>query len=172
MSFRTESGLFNQVINSQYFKELVNATRYPSVYCAEPKGLFGIPDLVVANFEEFSSDFRLKQTFAFEMKLSNWRRALIQAYKYQAFANLSYVVIDQTYVNRAIKNLGDFALYNVGLISVDHHGCFCIHHIPVFSNPFSAHVKQKFEKMVSTFKLIEPLTSVNGFYTVGKNFVL
>ena len=59
---------------------------------------------------------------AIEVKLSNWKRALIQAFKYTIFANQSYVAMDAHYVHRAEANIGEFKRGNIGLLSIAEDG--------------------------------------------------
>ena len=59
---------------------------------------------------------------AIEVKLSNWKRALIQAFKYTIFANQSYVAMDADYVHRAGANIDEFQKYNIGLLSITDRG--------------------------------------------------
>jgi hypothetical protein len=51
-----------------------------------------------------------------EAKLSNWRRALAQAYRHQTFAARSWVLLDAARAGGALKNIEKFKRLNVGLI--------------------------------------------------------
>lgn len=153
MAFVSELSLSNQVLNSHFISEFVDAHVYPTIAMIEPKGLFGIPDLVVANINDSKDEPCILKTYAFEMKLSNWQRALVQAYKYQAFVNLSFVIMDKAFVDRALKQIDKFRLSNIGLISVDQKGFFCVHHFPNNEDPYSTVQKNKFEQMIMKNKL-------------------
>ena len=59
---------------------------------------------------------------AFEFKLKNWRRALMQARRYRAFANRTYVVLPSTVAALAKSEADAFRQFNVGLISHDPDG--------------------------------------------------
>lgn len=138
----------------------VDASLYPTIACIEPKGLFGVPDLVIANFEESKNQFKIIRTYAFELKLYDWRRALIQAYKYQAFSNYSFVLLDEEFIQRALNHLDLFVLSNIGLISLHQSGNFLVHHFPDSNDPYSENLKQKLsrfmtydEKLYSKFQL-------------------
>lgn len=61
----------------------------------------------------------LKEVIAIEVKLSNWKRGLYQAYRYRQYANKSYLALHSKYVHRALANEGDFIRSNVGLIEVN-----------------------------------------------------
>jgi len=148
MPFKTEQHLFNQAIASPFMRNIVDAIKYPTYAFAEPKGLFGIPDLVVANVEHRNGQAIIIRSFAFEMKLSNWKRAITQAYRYRAFANLVYVVIDRHFLKPALLNIEDFVRSNIGLISIDQSGFLHIHHAPRFEVPYSYELEIKFRKTV------------------------
>lgn len=64
-------------------------------------------------------EISFKKSIAFEMKLKNWKRALMQAYRYKWFADYAFVVLDDFYVTPALKNINLFKLYNVGLVSIN-----------------------------------------------------
>lgn len=78
-------------------------------FIEEPKGLFGIPDLLLFN----------GRVIAIEFKLRNWKQAIKQAYRYKSFSEESYVLLDRKYVNKAKGNIDIFIKYNVGLAAVD-----------------------------------------------------
>ncbi len=52
---------------------------------------------------------------AFEAKLRDWKRALLQASRYKTFANESWVLLDRSQANAAISNLPEFEKFNIGL---------------------------------------------------------
>ena len=55
------------------------------------------------------------QIIAIEAKLSDWRRALMQAYRYLDFATQSWVLIDAANSGPAFRNIAEFKRLNVGL---------------------------------------------------------
>lgn len=57
--------------------------------------------------------------WAFELKLSNWKRALFQALQYKAFANYVAVVLPYEKENILRKNLSAFITLNVGVLLFD-----------------------------------------------------
>ena len=85
---------------------------------------------------------------AIEAKLKDWRRALSQAYRYRWFADYSYVVIDEYYCKRAIKNLDLFEKYNVGLASISTAGNFKRIFNPSRSNPFDHKMQILFSEKI------------------------
>ena len=149
MSFVTEEELFKQIYNSSFITNIVESFMYPTVAYTELKGFFGIPDLVIANLSSIDSSVQILRSFAFEMKLSNWKRALIQAYKYRAFVNFSFVVIDQSKLRPVLKNLDQFVLSNIGLISVNTTGHISLHYYPERTDPYSKSLMLKLKKLVT-----------------------
>jgi hypothetical protein len=147
MSFKTEKELFETALRSSYVQTLLGSYTQ-SLYLIEPRGLFGIPDLVIAGVDGSGSEHKFLRSFAFEMKLSNWTRALIQAFRYRAFATTSYVVLDQRYVPRALRNLQRFATANVGLLSVDTSANVVVHYQPQPNTPYSVQLEYAFQEMV------------------------
>jgi len=85
----------------------------------------------------FTNKYELafKKSIAIEVKLKNWRRALMQAYRYKWFADYSYVVLDHAHINPALKNIDLFKKYNIGLISLTSDGKSYSHISPKKENP-------------------------------------
>jgi len=52
---------------------------------------------------------------AFELKISDWRRAMMQTHRYRYFANFSIVVLHSDKLKNAMKYLDTFKKINVGL---------------------------------------------------------
>ena len=61
----------------------------------------------------------LKNSIAIEAKLTNWRRALKQAYRYKWFCDSSYVCLPSVNIQSALSNIDSFKQMNVGLFSLD-----------------------------------------------------
>lgn len=101
-------------------------------YIEEPKGLFGIPDLVMFNGKIISIEYKLR----------NWKQALRQAYRYKSFSEESYVVIDKSYLKKPRENLDAFAKFNIGLAAVDKDNVE-IYYKPKSVKPFSAELTDK-----------------------------
>lgn len=64
---------------------------------------------------------------AIEAKLRDWRRALIQAYRYLEFANESWVLLDHRFVGSSLKAASSFKSSGVGLASFSFTGELFIH---------------------------------------------
>lgn len=56
---------------------------------------------------------------AFEAKLSNWRKALHQAWRNTSFANRVYVVLPREGIGPALRHRDEFNMLGVGLCAVD-----------------------------------------------------
>ena len=52
---------------------------------------------------------------AFELKISDWRRAMMQAHRYRYFANSSIVVLHSDKLKNAFEYIDTFKKINVGL---------------------------------------------------------
>lgn len=103
----------------------------------EVRGLFGIPDVLIAYGKVGPFGQKCVRTYAFELKLRNWQRALVQAYKYSSFANYSWVILDQAHIKPALANIAAFQRANIGLLSIDITGAITYHHQPKFQTPYS-----------------------------------
>jgi hypothetical protein len=147
MNFTTEQDLFNTALESSAIQHL--ASLYTNTFCAaELGGLFGVPDLVIASHLKSETGDTSIIAFAFEMKLSDWKRALAQAFRYRAFAEMSFVILDGKFVGRALKQLDKFQTANVGLLSTDVDGSLRIHHQPRTDLPFCRQTRAAFERIV------------------------
>lgn len=95
-------------------------------------------------------DYKLSFTanFAIEAKLKNWKRALEQAYRYRFFAEYSYVVLDDYYLDRAIKNIDVFKRYNIGLASVNTDGNLKRYFNPKRIQPFDSKMQILFSEKI------------------------
>lgn len=109
-------------------------------------GVFGIPDLVIAEVSREFSINHIVNSWAFEMKLSNWSRALMQAYRYKAFSDISFVLLDDTYISRALTNLNRFKRANVGLASINLQGDVTVHYQPYHQTPYCLQTRSAFER--------------------------
>jgi hypothetical protein len=117
-----------------HFDSLHRKTTKTSIACAREIQIngFGIADFVAiawnaARLEEKSSKYdskffitSVKPTMrAFEFKLSNWRKALMQASRYKFFANVSIVVLPIEKCGPPLKYLNTFKQVHVGLWGFD-----------------------------------------------------
>lgn len=62
---------------------------------------------------------RSLKVVAFELKLSEWRRGLAQAFRYSYFADLAVVVLSPSAAKAAIKEVAEFRRLSIGLWGFD-----------------------------------------------------
>jgi hypothetical protein len=122
--FKTEKDL---VESSLPLVQSFFSTQDEVIIVQEPKGLFGIPDVLLYNGD----------IVAIEFKLKDWKRALQQAFRYRSFSYESYVFLDSDYIGSAVKNLDQFERFNIGLCGVTEEGIES-YHKPNRKNPFSS----------------------------------
>jgi hypothetical protein len=148
MAFRTEKRLVEEAANRLPLRDWVASGRNTRLYQGrEVRGLFGVPDLVVAAVQGRGSEVQFR-SIAFEMKLSDWRRGLAQAFRYRAFAGRVFLVLDQAHVEPALANSARFVRAKVGLIGLDCRGGFTIYHQPSDESPYSERLSRSFEQFV------------------------
>lgn len=112
-------------------------------YLKEVSGLFGIPDFVIYDKSGFDS-----LIISFELKLKNWKKASIQAFRYRSFSNGSYVVMPKTEFNSPEFSYDHFKKYNIGLAEFDIEGNFKIVYKPRKEKPYSEKLNKKFSGYV------------------------
>lgn len=67
-------------------------------------------------FEYINYQVDISDCIAIEVKLKNWERALHQAHRYKWFANQAYVLLPETNIKPALKNIELFKKFNVWLL--------------------------------------------------------
>lgn len=72
-----------------------------------------------------------------EAKLSDWGRALTQAYRNRQFADESWVVLDHRFYKPAVAQLERFQRSEVSLASVDTTGNLFLHYVAPSTTPIS-----------------------------------
>ena len=108
-----------------------------STYYKEWQGLFGVPDYVC--FDKQGEDI---QVVSFELKLTDWRRAMVQAFRYKSFSHLSYVVMPSGGVENARLHSDEFLQYGIGLMAFGPEGLHVICE-PMPSMPYSPQLTDK-----------------------------
>ena len=110
---------------------------FERVYMRENHGVggkqFALPGFGVADFVWAQLDKQTDKGFclsAFEMKLSDWGRALNQAYRYSYFAHLSYVVLPTDYIANALGKLPMFEKLGIGLMEFNAASENIVRHCP------------------------------------------
>lgn len=79
----------------------------------------------------------LTDSVAIEAKLTDWRRALKQAYRYKWFANKSFVFLPMENTSAPQKNIHLFEQYNVGLAGVSKENGIEVLFEPITEDPIS-----------------------------------
>lgn len=145
MSFRYENYMLQHLINYQVINNILlhKNKRTTIYYGCEVNNLFGIPDIVFTQYE----DNKLICTCAIELKLSNWKKALTQAFRYKSFAELSYVILDNSNIMPALSNIYDFKKRNIGLLGLDEEGRLYQYYLPEFKEPYSKRLVYKINEM-------------------------
>jgi hypothetical protein len=146
VGFPSEAALMEAALSSALWDRFDRYDNSANTIFVEPKGLFGVPDLVLVNVKILANQLEKLRVFAFELKLRNWRRALAQAYRYRSFANRSYVVIDSEFVQPAVARIALFQSANVGLMSFDVSGAIEVHFEPAYDRPYSPRLALRFRQ--------------------------
>jgi len=134
--FKSEMALSEAFNASVTIKEKMQYHDWNMWEVRELQGLFGVPDHLLVLWKQTQGGHRILRTLSFELKRENWRRALVQAYRYLAFSEYSFVVMDQAYVHRALSGISEFKRANVGLISISSTGSIIWHFLPGFRRPY------------------------------------
>jgi hypothetical protein len=128
-----EEWLFSYRFAQTYLAEcrphLSNSKKNRTAVAREiPANGYGIADLIAVNWQSIRNAQRLSpEDFerrgrptirAFELKLNNWRQALMQANRYRFFAHIPIVVLPASN-KAALKYIETFRLLRVGLWSFD-----------------------------------------------------
>lgn len=136
------------------FEDLLSTYSRDLLVMRQVKGLAGIPDYLVVR-----SKGQKQAAVAIELKLSQWRRALEQAYKYRSFCVAAIVVLDDKFIKRALRNISEFHHFNVGLASLSVTGIFTWHHKPKVRRPYSEFLTRKLSDQLNNESCHDPFIS-------------
>lgn len=136
-AFDAEANLVETTLRSDQFHLDLGYADWHRWADTEVPGLFGVPDVVFAFAKKNARGSRILRVISFEMKLTNWRRALRQAFRYSSFSHYSYVVMDEFYVCRALANLSAFRRANIGLVGIAIDGTPTWYFRPRYRRPYS-----------------------------------
>ena len=131
----------SEQIMSKEFEALLRS-QIGRAYYKEWQGLFGVPDYVC--FEKINNDIHI---VSFELKLTDWRTAMIQAFRYRSFSDKVYVVMPEDTVLRAMAHMDQFDQYGIGLASFAS-GRFNILVKAKKSKPYSLNLRTKVNQRV------------------------
>ena len=149
MRFATEAELVAKAAQSMPFRDWMagNGTGQLSLWREVP-GLFGIPVLLAIAVRNTTRTGSRLECVAFEMKLCDWRRGLVQAFRYRSFASQSYLVLDLERCKSALSHLERFTKADIGLVGVGIDGTTTVFHRPHDESPYSEHLTSLLEEMV------------------------
>lgn len=116
-----------------------NDSNTETVLIREPKGLFGIPDVMLYN----------GKIIAIEFKLKNWKGAMKQAFRYKCFSFESYVFLDEKHIKKPLENLSEFERFNIGLCGVNNEK-INMYYRPVEENPYSHEMELKARNLLTS----------------------
>ena len=124
------------VIELEYFMNYYNISKQYARKCLNEysdAGFFSKIDknkyMKINNYE-----ININNVVSIEAKLKNWSKALLQAYRYKRFSNMSFVLLDEQYSKPALKSITLFKNYNIGLITMTKQN-YNIHFIPQENKP-------------------------------------
>lgn len=141
MSFCTE-----QEMSSRFRRILLSAIESEGVRCLpEVDGGVGIPDYLLVAM----SGQAISYVVAIELKIRDWHRGLLQAFRYRNFTNEVYVVLDREHLQPALANSNHFQRAGVGLASFAEDGSFEVHILAVASKPFSELLSERVALRIS-----------------------
>lgn len=126
-------------------KEINQLTKHIGVKVnvkSEVKAAGCIPDLVVY----LKNSRKLCYVVTIEFKLSNWKKALAQAFVQRNVCNESYVILDYETSASARANIDQFEKSNVGLATLDKEFGLRVWSYPKPSLPFSEYYSEKFSQ--------------------------
>ena len=135
MAFRYEAELNQTIIDNNILSRSIGLRPSSGYSLQEVKGYFGIPDFVLYDLRKKTR--KKEKLYSFECKLRNWKRALIQAFRYKTFSGVSFVIMDLDHVKPAVENISEFEKSNIGLIGVGNDGEYEVFHQPEFEEPFT-----------------------------------
>jgi len=142
MVFTSEIEMVETIKKSKHIHDLMITGK--CLMQEEVTGFFGVPDLIFVK-----KNHKNQISYAYEAKLSNWTRALTQAFRYKAFVNKSYVILDHDRIRPALYNTDKFCKANVGLISIEDSGIVHCHYDPYYETPYSPRLEEKFNERIS-----------------------
>ncbi len=135
--FRSERSMGSAFCPKDSLGAAFGYAQWAAWHTAETKGLFGVPDHLVVFWKDDRRGSPFYRAVACELKRKHWKRALVQAFRYKAFAHYSIVVMDQAYVHRACKSYQEFRTANVGLAALRTDGSLEWWYRPRYQAPYS-----------------------------------
>jgi hypothetical protein len=135
--FGSEAAMSRTLDPLRLVVDALGYSRWHVWQASEVEGLFGVPDHLLVFWKPSPRGGLIRRAVACELKLLSWRRALIQAYRYKAFAHYSLVVVDSAYAHRPRRAIDEFKRANVGLVAFSRNGAATWLNRPRFEHPYS-----------------------------------
>lgn len=140
------------------FEYLLDKTGYTSDYLSSILAIMKKEHIIYEIEHKFivCEDFKfpnLKFT-SYELKLKQWKKAVLQAMKNKNFAYNSFVVMPNNIAERLFKNnYNIFKEYNIGLVGIDYNSCN--YYIKPHSNIHSFSINPIFISSIAKYLLLE-----------------
>jgi hypothetical protein len=148
-SFASEAMMSQALDPKRLFAKSLGYGQWHVWHATEVEGLFGVPDHLLVFWKATPRGGLTQRAVACELKLLSWRRALIQAYRYKAFAHYAVVVVDSAYAHRPKRALEEFKRANVGLVSFSRDGSANWLNRPRFEHPYCEPMRRSLSNIVS-----------------------
>lgn len=145
---------------------------------------YGIPDLLwiswhgafhsdgatALSYEALKRRLRNRRLSAFEIKVSDWRKALLQAQRYRYFADRSMVIVPAPVAAKAKLHLAAFKNLRVGLWGVDSKRRKIVkYYTPTGTRAYSAKAKQKLAtRILGSLKLRQSPKRANAIREIAE----
>ena len=102
-------------------------------------------------------DSKKTKFIAIEVKISDWRQGLYQAWRYYSFAEKSYLALYKDYAKNV--DIDEFKKYNVGLIIFDETNVRIMHHPiknSISQNTYKAEVRETIWRRSLAIESVQP----------------
>ena len=110
----------NDVVSIANFSEKFGITKRKATQVINQYQVAGYLEKIDTSTFEVVREYEIMTNaiISIEGKLKNWRRAIFQAQRYKRFSNLSFVLLEESHSNPAVKNIDLFKNANIGLVTM------------------------------------------------------
>jgi len=135
-------------------------------------GNFGNEGATALSYESLEKRLRERRLCAFELKVSDWRKALLQAQRYRYFADRSMVIVPASVAAKAKLHIASFKSSKVGLWGIDSKARRIYkYYTPTGTKPFNLEAKQKLAiRILKGLKLRKLSKRMNTVQQISKMF--
>ena len=134
---------------NSFLRTFVKREKESSIFIKE----FAIQGCGVADFllVKFNHRTQVKSLSAFEVKLTDWKQGLAQAFRYSYFADNTFLILPEKKCSSALANLNVFEQLNIGLYGFNEENKkIKLHYAPASSKALNRLLREKAEKTVYT----------------------